>query len=416
MKNTYFCILIFAICTACEPAADSQVDIPIGLAVKGTSIGNPTGAGSGMLNITNGSAGLYFSWIEEIPDAGYGLKYATYEGSQWNETYEIARGDDWFVNWADFPSMAVFDDGRMAAHWLQKSGEGAFQYDVAIKFYDPETDLWSETEKLNTDGLQAEHGFVSLLPLDNGNLMAVWLDGRKTASENSNMKDHDHGHEGEMTLRAALFDSDFDRINEWELDGRICDCCQTSATQSGDKIIVVYRDRSEEEIRDIAVVTFDGNEWNEPTKLHNDNWNIAGCPVNGPSIASTENNVLAAWFTMAEGAPQIQYKFSSDGGITFGDATQLNTNPGPGRVQVIALGKRNSFVAVWMENVDNIVQVLAAEINNNGNIIDKYIVGESSESRANGFPRVGYNGDGLLFAWVGTANQNTVITKYVALD
>ncbi len=416
MRNLFSYALLAGFCFACGPT-ETTVDVSDNkLQVKGESISNPTGQGSGMINITDGPAGLYFSWIEEIPDIGHGLKYATYGNNRWNETSEIARGDDWFVNWADFPTMAVFDDGRMAAHYLQKSGEGTFHYDVVLKFYNPETELWSEPVLLNTDGLQAEHGFVSLLPLDNGNLMAVWLDGRKTATANSEMESHDHGHAGEMTLRAALFDADFNRTDEWELDGRICDCCQTSATQNGGKVFVVYRDRSDEEIRDISMVTFDGNEWTEPTKLHDDNWNIAGCPVNGPSISSNGESVLAAWFTMADGSPKIQYKLSSDGGKSFGSATQLNDNPGPGRVQVVSLGNRDSFVAIWLENIDNVVQVLAAEIDNSGVVIGKFVVGESSESRASGFPRVGYNGEGLLFAWVGTKDQNAVTTKFVELD
>jgi hypothetical protein len=211
MRNLFSYALLAGFCFACEPS-ETIVDVANKkLEVKGESISNPTGQGSGMINITDGPAGLYFSWIEEIPDIGHGLKYATYANNRWYETSEIARGDDWFVNWADFPTMAVFDDGRMAAHYLQKSGEGTFHYDVVLKFYNPETGLWSEPELLNTDGLQAEHGFVSLLPLDNGNLMAVWLDGRKTATANSEMESHDHGHAGEMTLRAALFDADFNR-------------------------------------------------------------------------------------------------------------------------------------------------------------------------------------------------------------
>jgi len=416
MKTTYLYIFIICFLMACGPSPNTNEEVSASLEVKGQTIGNPTANGSGMINITNASNTLYFSWIEKIEDFGHGLKFATYANNRWYETNEIARGENWFANWADFPSLAVFDDGRIAAHWLQKSGDGTFHYDVAMKFYDPKTESWSETELLNTDGLKAEHGFVSLLPLDNGNLMAVWLDGRKTATANSDMENHDHGHSGEMTLRAALFDADFNRTEEWELDGRICDCCQTSATQSGDKVIVVYRDRSDDEVRDIAIVTFDGENWEDPVKLNEDNWNIAGCPVNGPSISSFGNNVLAAWFTMADGSPKIQFKVSSDAGGNFSEAIQLNTNPGAGRVHVTAMDTRNSFVVVWLENIDNATNIVAAEISVNGDVIEKFIVGESSESRASGFPRVGFTGEKLLFSWVGSNELNSVETKLVELN
>jgi hypothetical protein len=38
------------------------------------------------------------------------------------------------------------------------------------------------------------------------------------------------------------------------LDGRVCECCATSAASTPDGIAVVYRDRSKEEVRDISIV------------------------------------------------------------------------------------------------------------------------------------------------------------------
>ena len=95
----------------------------------------------------------------------------------------------------------------------------------------------------HTDGINAEHGFVSLLPTPEGKTFAVWLDGRHTKKEEINA----------MTLRSAEIDKDGKLSNEVELDGRVCDCCQTGATWTKKGPIVVYRDRSEDEIRDIAI-------------------------------------------------------------------------------------------------------------------------------------------------------------------
>jgi hypothetical protein len=37
------------------------------------------------------------------------------------------------------------------------------------------------------------------------------------------------------------------------LDGRVCECCQTSSASTPDGMAVVYRDRSEKEVRDISI-------------------------------------------------------------------------------------------------------------------------------------------------------------------
>ena len=43
---------------------------------------------------------------------------------------------------------------------------------------------------------------------------------------------------------------------EVQIDKRVCECCQTSATATPDGLLVVYRDRSQDEIRDIALVRY----------------------------------------------------------------------------------------------------------------------------------------------------------------
>ena len=92
------------------------------------------------------------------------------------------------------------------------------------------------------DNTQTEHGFVSLIPLPDGRLGAVWLDGRNM----KDMKDTDeHAPSPEsMTLRYAIVDAEGNLSDESELDERVCECCQTSATVTSDGPIAVYRDRS----------------------------------------------------------------------------------------------------------------------------------------------------------------------------
>ena len=42
-----------------------------------------------------------------------------------------------------------------------------------------------------------------------------------------------------------------------EIDARVCDCCQTDAVNAGNTAVLVYRDRSDDETRDIYATRLD---------------------------------------------------------------------------------------------------------------------------------------------------------------
>ena len=87
----------------------------------------PAGRGSGQPNLAVAPDGrLYLSWIEPLGEGRFSLRFALKEGEGWSAPRVIAEGANWFVNWADFPSMVALPDGSLAAHWLVKSGSETF--------------------------------------------------------------------------------------------------------------------------------------------------------------------------------------------------------------------------------------------------------------------------------------------------
>ncbi len=86
-------------------------------------IDSPAGLRSSVPNLVRGDDGkVYLSWIELDAVANPTLRFSVWQGAGWSRARTIARGEDWFVNWADFPSMAALADGTLAAHWLVRSG------------------------------------------------------------------------------------------------------------------------------------------------------------------------------------------------------------------------------------------------------------------------------------------------------
>ncbi len=409
MKNSkwmyWLLMIIVGLFFGCEKSATFSAD-------QIQTIESPALPGSQTPNLFTANDGrIYMSWSEKIEN-GHALRFSILEGDQWSKPKTIAEGDNWFVNWADFPSIAVLDDGVLAAHWPAKSGKGTYAYDVNISFSKDGGDTWSAPMVPHRDGTQTEHGFVSLLPWQQNRLFAAWLDGRKMAGNGG----HDgHGSpDKEMTIRFATIDQDGNLYDEQELDSRICDCCQTSAALTPDGAIVVYRDRSEEEIRDISFVRFESGKWTEPQNLHPDNWKIVGCPVNGPAVDSNDNMVAVAWFTAADDIPRVKVSLSSDGGKTFGDPIQIDDGKPVGRVDVIVLPDNSALVS-WVENRGEYADIQIRKVDSYGNLEQPITIEQTSSSRSSGFPIMKRNSQEIVIAWTDVGDGKIVRTAKIPL-
>ena len=300
-----------------------------------------TGSGEPYL-FTDERGKTYLTWIEEKDDSSR-LSYAMLQDNAWSEPQEIVKGADWFVNWADYPAIAVTKSQAMMAHILQRSGDDTYAYDVKLTT-SADGATWHDPLLLHDDGRQAEHGFATLVPYGD-NFFVTWLDGRNTVAEG--MSGHE-GHRGAMSIRAAILDPQGNKIEEWELDNKTCDCCQTTAAITARGPVVLYRNRSDEEVRDIAIVRWDGQQWTSPTIIYPDNWKIAGCPVNGPRVDAIGNHLAVAWFTATGEETTVKVVFSSDGGDTFGEAVRINEEKTIGRVDLVMLDEDRAAVT-WME-------------------------------------------------------------------
>ena len=377
-----------------------------------TEIASPAGAGSAEPNMTTGPDGrVYFSWIEPSGKTSF-LKFSTLgTNNQWSAPQTIAQGDNWFVNWADFPSMIALPDGSLAAHWLARSGSGTYAYNVNISFSRDAGKTWSKPVVPHQDGTQSEHGFVSLLPAPTGGLAAIWLDGRKMAAAGHD----DHAEPaGDMTLMYTTISVDGKLGKEMPIDGRVCECCQTSAVRTPDGIAVVYRDRSDKEVRDIAISRLSKGVWSAPENLSKDGWQINGCPVNGPAISANGSNVAAAWFNAPNESPLAKVALSKDSARTFGPAVRIDDGNPVGRVDVLALPNGGALVS-WLEKTEKGAQVRLRRINPDGSRQASIVVSDTSTARSSGFPRMEISGNRVVIAWTDTANGGKVKTAVMKL-
>ena len=347
---------------------------------------------------------LYLSWVEK-KGSEHHFKFSTLENDTWSPSVTIDSGNNWFVNWADYPMLAADGASNLMAHFLAKTGDGKYAYDVKFLNSADSGKSWSAAKTLHDDGKQAEHGFVSMVPYQD-DFFVSWLDGRNTAMEEG--KGGHEGHHGQMSLRAAIIDKQGNKKQEWELDNRVCDCCQTSATITSNGPVVLYRDRSDDEIRDMAIVRFVHGAWTAPQIIFPDKWKIAGCPVNGPRADAVGNNLAIAWFSMPEKNGQVNLIFSEDGGATFKKPIRIDEGNPIGRVDVVMLNEQTAMVS-WMEGT----LLKAVEVKADGTKKKSIEIASSSESRSSGFPQMTRSGKRLIFAWTDDKEKTVKVASLV---
>lgn len=400
MKRFIITLLaIFLIAISCKTEVktknDSDKDSIIQIV---NTIESPVSKNSSLPRLYSNGENLWMSWVEK-KDSLAMLNYSVLANGNWEQPEEIVSGNDWFVNWADFPALAE-NNGNILTNVLQKSAEGTYTYDIRLQLFSKEKETWINNILLNRDGKKSEHGFVSMLPYKKDSFFVTWLDGRTLVDVPKEKE--------QMTLRAAFINSEGEITNDILLDHRTCECCNTDATMTESGPVVVYRDRSDTEIRDISIVRFVNEKWTEPKTVFQDNWEIPGCPVNGPAIDSFEDNVVLTWFTAENDMPRVQVSFSNDQGVSFGFPIRIDHGNAIGRVDVVMIDAENAVIS-WMEpnGVDTLIQIV--KVSSKGVKSLPITIAKTRSERSSGFPQMELLGDKLYVAWTSMVEEEPTI-------
>ncbi len=334
-------------------------------------------------------AGFVVTWQERETEGNH-LKFAVIaaDGSETRRGL-IQSGSDWFINGADFPSLAVLDNGDWVSFWLQKTSPGTYSYAIQSVRSRDAGKTWDKAVVVHDDGTDTEHGFVSMTAAGGDRVRLVWFDGRRMAGAG-------HDHEGaaeHMTLRSATIGRDGKLADARELDDFTCSCCQTDAVRGAKRTLVAYRDRSKTEVRDIGAITFAGKAWSKPTVVSADNWTIAGCPVNGPALAVRGDQFTALWPTMAGGQMNLRFA-TGDGGI-FSAPLELASGPAElGRVDLATWGD-TGFLYSRVRQGSVAPELIVDELDARGRSLHSYPVAV----KVGGYPRIARSGDTALLVW-----------------
>ena len=388
MRNTVRALLAVALavtnlsCGRREPA-DWTVTVQ--------RVASPAGENSSEPQLAVSDRGVLLSWIERVGTTTY-LKFAELTAAGWTAPMTAASGPDWFLSYADVPSVMRMADGTFVAQWLQTTDVGLEAYDLRLSYSKDNGTTWAPSFTPHHDGTTTQHGFASLVEMADGQLGVVWLDGRNSDFDSNDPET------GTMTLRFASFDANWKQTADTEVDHRVCECCPTTAVVTSEGVVAGFRDRDESEVRDIGVSRLENGRWTPTTIISQDNWMIALCPINGPMLSARGLGVAAAWFTVKDNQGQAYAAFSSDAGQTWGAPIRLDEAGALGRVDVEMLDD-GSAVATWVGYAEGRSDFRLRRVDPSGARSAAITVTGVSGGRASGFPRVARRGDELVFAW-----------------
>jgi hypothetical protein len=252
-------------------------------------------------------------WTEELPEGeGFVVKYAVFdpEKAMFGDIVTVEPSKGTAVHPENMNKIAFRSDGTVVAVYSRKHPTEHNRFAGSIlytqSFDGGET--WTEEAYLHSDtSRNVGRGYFDLATLADGEVAAVWLDGRY----------------GKASKGSALFFAKTEERRGFGEDQDIgestCECCRTDLyVDQKDRLNIVYRDILNDSIRDIVHQYSDdnGRSFSNPRRISPDNWVIHGCPHTGPSLASTSKGLHAVWFT-AGGAPGMYLTRTEDQGQTF---------------------------------------------------------------------------------------------------
>lgn len=247
------------------------------------------------------------AWAEKDgKDSLYRLKYAIYnqEKNEFGSPFTVATSRGCSSSAESMGKVAFKSDGTVVAIFAKKFPNEKSPYAGAI-CYSMSTDAgknWSDAAYIHADTSHAYgRSFFDIARLKDGELAAIWLDGRY----------------GKSIKGSALF---FNQTGKGKgfgidtcLDKGTCECCRTEILiDDAGNIHLAYRSisfpsvLSGKQVRDMVykISADNGRTFSAAKPISNDNWEIEGCPHSGPSLAVVKNAVHAVWFT-AGGSPGL---------------------------------------------------------------------------------------------------------------
>ncbi len=303
----------------------------------------------------------------------------------------VALGGDAEVYVAWTSSTRERDENQRSFLRFARSRDGGRTFEPAVT--------------LHYTDLPGDRGWHSLAVAPGGEVHTVWLDSRPDGGNTMGL--YHAGWDGGASPRAErLFD-------------RVCECCKTSIAIGEDgSIYTAWRNIYEDNYRDIAFASSrdSGRSFENPVRVHEDGWQINGCPDDGPSMAvDSRDRVHLVWPTLVKEKMDMGlFTAFTDDGLTFSPRISVPTAGGtdPSHPQMSLDGNGNPVV-VWDEVIagKRRIAMTRAQESADGAFSwsEPLLLDDGGEGVSSSYPVPAPSGTGILVAWTSQKGDESVI-------
>lgn len=184
------------------------------------------------------------------------------------------------------------------------------------------------------------------------------------------------------------------------LDPSVAAGAGTAAAMTWDGPVVVYRDRGDEDVDDVALVRRQDADWTPPLTVHAEAWHGSrepSRPQTGPRVAAFERRVAVAW-----SADRVLVAFSEDAGRTFGAAVEVDAPAAdrrPAGVVDVALDEQGDALVLWTTAEGTGEALRLARVAPDGERGEELILASGPAGHFTGMPQITPAGRRVAVTW-----------------
>lgn len=357
---------------------------------------SPTGPGAISPHLTKHPDGsVLLSWLQTENDKLSSFQFAVLKDGIWSATGTVQGKRPFSQDRSQSPGIVVLPSGGMVAYWSQAPESMGAKPDEVNAYFSSSSDggvNWTSPAILNQAGSGQENSYVSGAAADEAHVALIWLDGTQWDQKKK------------VRLLSRLVDLKGQMGPAETLDEDTCTCCPTSIVAQASTLVAAYRSHTNLEIRDIAEVRRVNGVWSTRKIVHDDNWEMKGCPVNGPALDALGGGLGIIWFTGAGDKSAVKVAFSTDHGVSFGTPLQIDESGAIGRSRIAMLTEK-SALAFWVETGAEREKLLARLVAADGNLGESVMLGQASGF---GYPTVARGKSSSFVAWQEEGPAKTV--------
>lgn len=250
------------------------------------------------------------------------------------------------------PKIALDKLGNVYLSWVMPLSK-RFTADVRFSYWSGQTQEFSKPITINNDGLLTGHSFNEMVVSDQGDIFISWLDGRaKVAAAKQGIRLRT----SELYLGHANFVTGDDEFSNTYLSQGTCVCCRLAMDlDDKDLPLVMWRHVFGDNYRDHAFISMQSKiQPNKMQRVSFENWQVDGCPHQGPSIVrakagNNSNRVHMSWFNNAPDASGLFYSYSDDNGQTMAKVNHFATKSTNPEHPFLSQNQQGRIELVWRE-------------------------------------------------------------------